>query len=130
MTRPLYKPTVATRRAVAISAGAGMSHEEMAIALKISRNTLEKHFQSELSEGAYQKRMEVVSAMHKAAKAGNVAAQKAYMALTPRLSAPPASPPAPEEKPLGKKEQADADAKTAALGSDWEMLLPSASMRQ
>lgn len=107
-----------------------MSHEEMAIALKISRNTLEKHFQSELSEGAYQKRMEVVSAMHKAAKSGNVAAQKAYMALTPRLSAPPVSPSAPEEKPLGKKEQADVDAKTAALGSDWESLLPSASMRQ
>jgi hypothetical protein len=103
---------------VAIAAGAGMSHEEIALGLGISRPTLEKHFERELSIGAYEKRLEVLDAMHRCAKKGNVAAQKAYVALTPAIAAPP------QEKPKGKKEQAQDDAKTAAAGTAWEELLP------
>lgn len=118
------------RNAVAAAAGGGMAHEDMAVALGIARNTLEKHFEAELSVGAFKKRMEVLSAMHRAAKGGNVAAQKAYLQLQPKASAPPVPAPAPDAKVSGKKEQANADAKTAAVGSDWESLLPSPSMRQ
>lgn len=102
-----------------------MAHETIAISLGISRNTLEKYFEFELSIGAYQKRAEVLEAMHKAAKAGNVAAQKAYVAMAdPQVSAPPIPPDAPvATKPEGKKAQLNADAKTAAVGSDWEGLL-------
>lgn len=120
------------RSAVAASAGGGMSHEDMALALGISRNTLEKHFESELSVGAFKKRMEVLTAMHRAAKGGNVAAQKAYMQLTPRTSAPPlAAAPVVPKPPAGKKEQAQADAQVAAVGTDWEDLLkrPSAPLQ-
>lgn len=99
-----------------------MSHEEIAIGLGISRPTLEKHFVDELSHGAYAKRLEVLDAMHKAAKKGNIAAQKAYMQLTPRVAAPAHEPEADTPK-LGKKEQAQADAKTAQRGTDWETLL-------
>lgn len=129
MARPSFKPTPTQRRQVSIAAGAGMSHEEIAIALGIARNTLEKHFTTELSVGALQRRMEVLNAMHVAAKKGNVAAQKAYMAMTPI----PVAPPVPEgdaqpaEKPaakrVGKKEQAQIDATTAAQGTGWEDLL-------
>jgi len=118
--RPAFKPTAAQRRKVSVAAGAGMSHEEIALGLGIARNTLEKHFERELSVGAYSRRLEVLDAMHRTAVKGNVAAQKAYVALTPAMAAPPAE----QEKPKGKKEQAEADATTAARGTDWDDLLP------
>jgi hypothetical protein len=120
MARPTFKPTAPMRKRVAESAGAGMSHEEIAIGLQIARGTLEKHFERELSVGAYAKRMDTIQAMFKTAKAGNVAAQKAYLALTPRASAPPL-PKAPRK---GKKEQANDDAQVAQKGTDWDNLLP------
>lgn len=124
--RPEYKPTGAVRLKVSIAAGGGMPHEEIAIGLGISRNTLEKHFQHELSVGANERRLEVLEAMHKAATKrgkGNVAAQKAYLAMTPAAVAPPL-PKEPKPEPLGKKEQANVDAKTAQEGTAWSELLP------
>lgn len=118
--RPAFKPTPAQRRKVSIAAGAGMAHEEIALGLGIARNTLEKYFEEELSVGAYSRRLEVLDAMHRTAVKGNVAAQKAYVALTPAVAAPPV----PVEAPKGKKEQAQADAVTAADGTDWDDLLP------
>lgn len=119
MARPPFKPTPAMRKRVAIAAGAGMSHEEIALGLGIARNTLAKHFEKELSTGAYEKRLAVLDAMHRAALKGNVAAQKAYVALTPQAAAPPVA----KEKPLGKKEQAQADAVTAGQGTEWGDLI-------
>lgn len=129
--RPEFKVTTALQRKVANAAGGGMSHEEIALGLGISRKTLEKHFEHELSIGAYAKRLEVLDAMQRTAKRGNVAAQKAYLQLTPRASAPPPPPQpedaagAPESKsaPVGKKEQAQADALTAQVGTEWETIL-------
>ena len=104
-----------------------MSHEEMAIALGISRPTLEKHFERELSIGSLQRRVEVLQAMHRAAMKGNVAAQKAYIAATPQASAPPLPPdPKPDAsgETQGKKAQAHEAAKTAQAGTSWEDVLP------
>lgn len=117
-----FKPTAAQRRTVAIVAGAGVSHEEIALGMGISRPTLEKHFAFELTTGAYQKRQEVLKAMYKAAKSGNVAAQKAYAAMSPRAAAPPL-PPEPANAPEGKKAQAQAAAVSAQAGTEWETLL-------
>ncbi len=124
MARPQYKPTAAQRRSVSIAAGAGVSHEEIAIGLGIAKMTLQKHFAYELTEGAYRRRQEVLEAMFRAAKKGNVAAQKAYAALMPKVAAPPL-PPERQEVPEGKKAQAAADAKTAQAGTEWADLLPS-----
>ncbi len=122
--RPEYAPTKAIRKRVAIAAGAGMSHEEIAIGLGISRPTLEKHFEYELSHGAYAKRLEVLEAMHKAAAKGNVSAAREYLSVSPRASAPPPAPVEEGEPPaLGKKDQAKADAKTAGAGTEWGELL-------
>ena len=115
MARPPFEPTDDLKERVAIAAGAGMSHEQIALGLGISRPTLEKHFEVELSTGAYAKRLEVLAAMHGAAMKGNVAAQKAYLALEPALAAPPE-----KSAPLGKKEQAEVDAKTVQVGTGWE----------
>ncbi len=112
-----------------------MSHEEIAIGLGISRNTLEKHFEAELSHGAYAKRLEVLVAMHTAAKKGNVAAQKAYTAMPmPRAAATPLPPDeagTPKTRTAkGKKEQAQDDALTAQAGTDWQDLLPGSAALQ
>lgn len=100
-----------------------MAHEEIALALGIARNTLEKHFEAELSVGAHRRRMEVVVALHAAAKKGNVAAARAYLQLSPKAAVPTADPPTPRAEKPGKKEQANLDAQTAHVGSDWETLL-------
>jgi hypothetical protein len=136
MARPSFKPTAAQRRQVAIAAGGGMSHEEIALGMGIARNTLEKHFNSELSTGAYAKRLEVLQAIHAAAKKGNMTAARAYLAADPRLFAPPAvaeqpSEPAEPKKPaVGKKEQANIDAVSAAVGTEWgDLLRPAAPLQ-
>lgn len=118
--RPAHKPTTVTRRKVTNAAACGMSHEEIAIGLGIHRHTLDKYYETELSTGALGRRMEVFDAMVTTAKKGNVSAQKAVLAMTPGAAAPPV----PKDKPLGKKDQANADAKTAADGTDWNDLLP------
>lgn len=131
--RPEFKPTDAQRNKVSIAAGGGMSHEEIAIGIGISRNSLRKHFAHELAGGAYGRRLEVFEAMHRAAKKGNVAAQKAYIALTPQAEAPPLAPPAETAepaKPQGKKAQAQAAAATAQAGTEWGDLLPPGSPLQ
>lgn len=123
--RPPYKPSAAHRRKVSVAAGAGMSHEEIALGMGISRNTLEKYFEHELSVGAYQRKLETLDALHKAAKKGNVAAIKAYNAMTPRAAAPPLEP--EKQKPVGKKEQQQAEALVAQKGTEWEEILPRTS---
>lgn len=126
--RPPYKPTAAQRLRVSVAAGAGWRHEEIALALGISQPTLRKHFERELSVGAYHRRMEVVQALYRAAKKGNVQAVRHYTELTPRAAAAPLS--APVRAPVaaaptlqGKKAQANAEARTAHVGTDWDSLL-------
>ena len=130
MARPRFKPTAAQRRRVAVAAGAGMSHEEIALGVGISRPTLEKHFEYELSIGAYQKRLETLDALHRAAKRGNVAAIRAYNAMTPRAAAPPPAEQPKPGKPEGKKAQQQADAVGAQVGTEWEDILPRPSQLQ
>lgn len=112
------------RSRVACAAGAGMSHEEIALGLGITRKTLLKYFDHELTVGAYRKRLEHLEALHKAGKKGNVAAIRAYAQISVKLAAPPAE---IEDKvpdpPKGKKEQAAAAAKTAHQGTEWHELL-------
>jgi hypothetical protein len=106
-----------------------MLHEEIAIALGISVDTLWKYYEAELSVVANVRRMEALKGLHKAAKRGSSSAAKAYLAASPQVAAPPA-PPVPADPPsaadqpkLGKKDQADADAKTAHKDTDWAELL-------
>ena len=130
--RPELKITAAMRRKVSIGAAGGMSHESLAAALGMSRNSLEKHFEAELGVGAAQRRLEVFEALHAAAKKGSVAAAKAFL-TAPVSRAPVAQEPertdieAAAEAGLpvldGKKAQANAAAKVAAVGTDWEALL-------
>ena len=106
-----------------------MRHEDIAVALGIARDTLEKHYAHELTTVATMRRMEVLQGLHAAAKRGSSSAAKAYLAIEPQLAAPPAPPDAPavaapaRVRPEGKKAQAAEDAKTAQVGTDWGDLL-------
>ena len=115
--RPAFKATTAQRNAVAVGAGAGMPHSEIALALGVSRSTLIRHFKLELSSGAAAKRIQVLCALYTAAKRGSASAAKCYLALG-------TAPAAPREPAPGKKVLAQRAAVTAAIGSDWESLLP------
>ena len=139
--RPEWEPTPTQRRQVAIWAGAGMRHEDMASALGISTPTLRKHCATELSTGANQRRAEVLESLFRQAKKGSVTAAKAYLAASPEFVVPPgagdelpsgapapaagsAAAPPPLAKPLGKKEQAARDATSAQDGTPWAGVLP------
>jgi hypothetical protein len=115
-----------------------MTREEIAIAIGIDRDTLVKHYEAELSKGALERRMEVFQGLHAAAKRGNSGAAKAYLAAEPQLAAalqpeqpdaPTATPAAPKAPALGKKEQAQVDAQTAPVGTEWGNLLPASSLQ-
>lgn len=125
MARPEFVPTEEQKRQVEIVAGAGVTHEEIAIGIGISRPTLRKHFAQELTAGAYQRRAKVLDALYTmAAEKGNAAAARVYLTHTPEAAAPPLEPIEPEKVPEGKKERAQAQAKVAQVGTDWAEILP------
>lgn len=80
--RPEFKPTAAHRRKVEELVSCGVSQEDCARAIGISKPTLVKHFEEELSSGAAKKRAEVISMLYKAAKKGNVSAQRTLEGMT------------------------------------------------
>ncbi|SDW94638.1 hypothetical protein [Lysobacter enzymogenes] len=127
MARPEHQPTKASRLKVAIAAGGGMRHEEIANALGISAPTLRKHYELELSTGAAEKRMEVLTvAFRTAVKKGNTSAARLYLQHAPEFEPAPGAaqePEAAEPKPEGKKAQANAAAIGAETGTEWEHLL-------
>lgn len=117
-----------------------MLHEQIAIALEISTDTLRKYYEHELSVGASQRRLDVLEALYRVVmKKGSTSAAKVYLANEPQVAAAPqpagqgagqptagapAAPSPAAAAKLGKKEQAAADAVTAAEGTDWSALLP------
>ena len=142
--RPAFKPTPALRKQVATCAGGGMAHENIAIALGISRTTLLKHFKEELTTGAHGRRSAVLQALERAALKGNVTACRAYLAYTSadleavvpkadrsRKAPAQAAQADPKPEPIGKKAEAQAAGEVAHVGTDWETLLnPSAARLQ
>ncbi len=75
------------RRRVLVAAGAGLTHEEIALALGIHRNTLRKHYFAELHQAAAIMRMEMLCGILQAALAGKVGAARMYLKHAPNLHA-------------------------------------------
>lgn len=118
--RPPFKATPALRRKVEELTMCGMSQEVVARAIGCSHPTLVKHFPDELTFGLAKKRAEVIAMLFKSAKGGNVTAQKKLEEMS-RLAGAEAefdgrSHPAPQ---VGKKVQAEEDAKSAGSGTGW-----------
>jgi hypothetical protein len=120
------------RRKVAAAKAGGMSEDHIALALGITRPTLNKHFMAELTTGAAVKRMEVLDALFTAAKKGNAAAIGKVLLLGAAVTpAPQPGAPAPDQLPapapaakLGKKEAQQVAAVGAADGTAWSGILP------
>lgn len=127
MGRPAFKVTDALRRRVSILAAARMPKVDIARALGCDEKTLDKHFSPELTVGIAKRNAEVLVAMFKSARGGNVAAQKAWIArqdVMPETPRTPAPAPTPEAKPakLGKKEELEAAA-NAEPPAEWGVLV-------
>jgi hypothetical protein len=131
--RPAITITQEMRKRVSILRAAGMEYSDIAAVLGHSESWLRTHFLHELRFGAAMRRAEVIESTYGAALKGNVAAQKAFLALGEKADAMPPLPPerpvdqegaedAPEK--LGKKAQADKDAMTAHEDdAEWANLL-------
>lgn len=122
--RPSFKPTAAQRRKVEELRSVGMSKDDVAAVLGVTRPTLDKHFEVELQVGAAKKRAEVVSFLYKSARGGNVSAQKKLEEMTrvtlaeeanTRIDSRQASP----SSKLGKKATQELEAQTAGQGTPW-----------
>ena len=130
--RPEHKATAVTRRKVAIAAAWGTSHEAIALALDICRNTLEKHYQYELTIGAEAKRQEVREAIYRQARKGNVAAARMLEhGVLHATQLPPTDAPGAAPSPIadGLKAARDRAATTAQQGTEWAGVLQRKSLQ-
>jgi DNA-binding CsgD family transcriptional regulator len=118
--RPEHEVTRRNQEKVKLWALHDWSEDRMARQLGISRNTLRKHYASELEFGADAVATEAMLDLKRQSAAGKTAASnkliEQYRLLVPRTE--PAPPP-----DLGKKAQADIDAKTAHVDTDWGELM-------
>jgi hypothetical protein len=124
--RPAYSPSKQTREQVEMFLACGMSRDQIAAALEISLPTLDKVFATELDNGRARARARILSWLGKAARAGNVTAQKKLEEMS-RLADASAeieaatAAPAARESSAGKKKQAEAEAvaTVATPTADW-----------
>ena len=105
----------------------GEGKEGIARALGIKTETLVKHYADNLDNGAVRRLKEVGSLLYKAARKGNVTAQK-FLAtqaamIAAGIVATGVTAPVPRLKPLGKKEEAEQAAITAGEDTGWGDLL-------
>jgi hypothetical protein len=130
--RPALRVTRPMRESVERWRASGMSEEDIALALKITRPTLRKHFRLELKTGHAVKRARAIDLIWQTAELGNVSAQRKLIDMTKVVEDPatpleraadPNAPPKLKTIAKGKKAQAEDDATTAHLGTDWEGLL-------
>jgi hypothetical protein len=72
--RPPHKPTQAERETAKRLSALGCPHEDIAIRLKISSDTLTKYYQTELDEGRIDANSAIAGTLFQQAKNGNTAA--------------------------------------------------------
>ena len=114
--RPPHIPTDDTRDEVAILLAGGMPPWQVAQAIGIAESTLRDHYAEQLDRGRARKRADMIVALHRTGIAGNVSAQKAYLAMDAELDDPPPAGAKPVA-PIGKKAAAFAAAETAEAGA-------------
>lgn len=126
--RPPFKPTAAHRRSVEQLKAVGATEDTIRRALGINLETLKKYFADNLENGWSRRYQEMVELLFKAARAGNITAQRKVLevietnpdalsrdGIAQMMAKPVAEPvhlPLPREPKLGKKEQALKDAKS------------------
>lgn len=116
--RPAYQPTERDRKQVKTLAGMGVPHEQLCKLIGVSKPTLEKHFRAELDTGLAEANAQVAQSLFKMATdkdRPNVAAAIFWMKAQAGWQDRPAE--------LGKKEQAEVEARTAEKDTGWDGLI-------
>jgi hypothetical protein len=110
--------------------GMGTRQEDIAIVLQVSVPTLRKYYPRELELGLIEANAKVAQSVFKQAThptKPNVAAGLFWLKCRAgwrEAGGVPLSDPTQPEQPLGKKDQANADAVGAEKGTGWDDLLP------
>jgi hypothetical protein len=128
--RPAHIPTHQNRNKIRVLLAFGWSNKEIAKALRITTETMRKHYFVELrqrDEARPALKAKAVMMIFDAAESGNVAAMKELQRLLEmgdrQRAAEAFGDYAPDEAPrilkIGKKEAADRDAETAGEGTGW-----------
>lgn len=119
--QPPFKPTKGQRGDVETMKADGWSNERIALQLRISRPTLEKHFANELQYGRDVVQLENLKNLRRMAKKNASAAKQ----LNDRIAVAGAvMPDAPAKAPkLGKKELQQIEAETPDMSTEMGELL-------
>lgn len=123
--RPAYEPTDKDRAQVSLLAAMGVPDYDIAKVMQVSGPTLRKYFAQELEVGHIQANAKVAQSLFRQATdqtKPSVAATIFWLKC--RAGWRETATPDGSWEPIGKKEQANVDAVTAAAGTDWADLLP------
>jgi AcrR family transcriptional regulator len=137
--RKAWRPSDAERAKVRQWLALGMSPADVARRLGRTEPTVRRHFREEIATAQAVVEAELIDALMKSAKGGNVTAirtalerlgQTKLAALEAELGKPAApGRKEPKPEPIGKKMQAQLDARTAAQGTEWDGLLPEPTLQ-
>lgn len=133
--RPEHQPTEKDRLQVKMLSAMGIGIDDISRVIGVSAPTLRKHYEREVELGHIEANAKVAGSLFRQAtdptkpnvtaaifwlkvRAGWREADRDGEAFTPK---------APREEPPGKKALAEANAVTAAIGTDWEQLLKTGS---
>jgi hypothetical protein len=124
--RPAHIPTHQNRNKIRVLLAFGWSNKEIAKALRITTETMRKHYSVELrqrDEARPALKAKAVMMIFDAAESGNVAAMKELQRLIEQddINRAPARP--PREPRLGKKEAADLAAQDGHEDTGWGELV-------
>jgi AraC-like DNA-binding protein len=128
--RPKYKAGFEDRMRVELLVAVGTEIATIARVIGVSEPTLRRAFADELAHGAARRRADILMAMNRAAKAGNVSAQAKLLeaieqarldAISDTLRSGEQSTAA---QPIGKKIQQARDAEDVMQNSPWADILP------
>lgn len=124
--RPPHEVTPERQRTVEALAGYGIPQDKIAKVLDITQPTLDKHYRKQLDIGSAVVEAKLVGNLMNLCMLKDGTGLKATMfSLQTRFGwsiyAP--APADPEQKQLGKKEQADLDAQTAHEHTEWSDLV-------
>lgn len=122
--RPAHAPTEESRAMVESLSGFGIPQDEIARLVGIDPKTLRLHYAAEIELGGIKATAKVAQNLfNMACRPTREGLQAAIFWLRVRAGWSEYSPRPPVTEPLGKKATADAEALTAARGTDWGQLV-------
>lgn len=123
--RPSFSKTRENQELVCLLRASGWTQERIARYLGCDEKTLRKHFSRELSEGSDRIEGMALEVLLKKMRSGDRLSATKLLELIDEKGnpAPPIAPSPPKEKPVGKKAQLEAEARTGHTSTGWGDIL-------